>query len=197
MKKKIKLILIITGIILSIIILDTIQARILKNSPLISKKEQLPNNDSWVDKGILMDTYYCIKEKDIVTVSWHFKTTKFTCPIDNTIEENNLENISIAIKEGTLTKTGAVIIITDLNEITNTYNEFFRIDKKEQNKWIELTPIINNYGFNEIGYFVDKNNKLELEHNWKWLYGSLDKGKYRLVKEVNNKYFFVEFKIDN
>ena len=197
MKKKIKLILIITGIILSIIILDTIQARILKNSPLISKKEQLPNNASWVDKGILMDTYYCIKEKDIVTVSWHFKTTKFTCPIDNTIEENNLENISIAIKEGTLTKTGAVIIITDLNEITNTYNEFFRIDKKEQNKWIELTPIINNYGFNEIGYFVDKNNKLELEHNWKWLYGSLDKGKYRLVKEENNKYFFVQFKIDN
>lgn len=83
MKKSLKLILIIVGVLLGIILLDTGQAIIFKNSPFISWKENLEDNDSWVYKGILMDTYYCTKESDIVTVSWHFKTSKFTCPVDN------------------------------------------------------------------------------------------------------------------
>lgn len=79
-----KIILIIIGVIVSMILLDTLQAIIFKNSPIISWKEELEDDDSWVDKGILMDTYYCTKEKDMVTVNHHFKTSKFTCPVDNT-----------------------------------------------------------------------------------------------------------------
>lgn len=83
MRKSIKVIIIIISILFGIILLDTIQARIFKNSPFISWKEELEDNDSWVYKGILIDTYYCVEEKDMVTVSWHFKNSKFTCPIDN------------------------------------------------------------------------------------------------------------------
>lgn len=32
---------------------------------------------------IIIDTYYCTFEKDIQSVSWHFKGSKFSCPIDN------------------------------------------------------------------------------------------------------------------
>lgn len=88
MKKYLKIILIIIIVLMSIILLDSIQARILKNSPIISWKEKLADNDSWVDKGLIIDTYYCTKEKDIVTVSWKFKRNKFTCPIDNEIYNN-------------------------------------------------------------------------------------------------------------
>lgn len=201
MNNPIKTILIFIIYIIVIILIDTIQARLFKNSPIISWKDTLSNKDSWVDKGIIMDTYYCTKERDIITVSWHFKTSKFTCPIDDdniTLDKNNkaLKNISMIIKDGTLTKTGATIIITDLNETKNTYGEFYRIDKLGNNTWSELNPIIENYGFNSIGYFVDENNKLELSHNWEWLYGKLENGKYRLVKEVNYKYFSVEFEIE-
>ena len=83
-----KLIIILT-LIIGIIILDTIQARILKNSPIISWKEELSNSDSWVDKGIIINTYYCVKERDIVTVSWHFKTSKFICPKNDKEEKYN------------------------------------------------------------------------------------------------------------
>ncbi len=82
MKKSLKIILTILIILISIITLDTIQARLFKNSPIISWKEKL-NQDSYVDKGILMDTYYCIWDKDLVTVSWHLKTSKFTCPLSD------------------------------------------------------------------------------------------------------------------
>lgn len=83
MRKILKVSLLIIVILIGIVLLDTLQARLFKNSPFISWKENLEDDDSWVDKGILIDTYYCTKEKDIVTVSWKFKTSKFTCPIDN------------------------------------------------------------------------------------------------------------------
>ena len=83
MKKSLKIILIVIIILIGLILLDTLQAIIFKNSPIISWKEELSDADSWVDKGILIDTYYCTEEKDIVTVSWEFKGSKFTCPIDN------------------------------------------------------------------------------------------------------------------
>lgn len=83
MKKNVKIILIVIGVLVGLVLLDTLQARILKHSPIISWKEELSDDDSWVDRGILIDTYYCTKEQDIVTVSWKLKGNKFTCPIDN------------------------------------------------------------------------------------------------------------------
>ena len=203
MNNTIKNIITIILIIIGIILLDTIQARIFKNSPIISKRESLPDNDSYVDKGILINTYYCTKEKDIVTVSWHSKKSKFTCPIDNVYEiENeykveNIDGITMTIKEGTLTNTSATIIITDTTNNENVYGSYYRIDKYEFDKWNELDIIYeDNYAWISIGYLVDKDNKLEMDMNWLELYGELDKGTYRIVKEVNNKYFSVEFQID-
>lgn len=83
MKKIFKVLLLIIVILIGIVLFDTLQASLFKNSPFISWKENLEDDDSWVDKGILIDTYYCTKEKDLVTVSWKFKTSKFTCLIDN------------------------------------------------------------------------------------------------------------------
>lgn len=199
MKKILKTILITIIIILTVILLDTIQARIFKHSPIISYRQSLEDKDSYVDRGILIDTYYCTKEKDIVTVSWKFKTSKFTCPIDEIYisEIVNPEGISMIIKEGSLTKTTATIIIIDTTGKDNTYGSSYRIDEFINNKWSPREIIFKgNHGWTSIGYLVGDDNKLEMNMNWEKLYGELDKGKYRIVKEVNNKYLFVEFQID-
>ena len=86
MKKIVKTILIIISLLVGIILFDTLQARILKNSPLISFKQKL-GGDNYVNRGLLIDTYYCVKEKDIVTISWEFKTSKFDCPVYSIDEE--------------------------------------------------------------------------------------------------------------
>lgn len=104
MKKSVKIILTVIVVIIGLIVLDTIQARVLKNSPIISWKENLEDADSWVDRGILMDTYYCTEEQDIVTISWKFKTSKFTCPIDN-VSIDELNNINAKIIEYFLSTT--------------------------------------------------------------------------------------------
>ena len=203
MKKKIKIILIIITIVILFIILDTIIAIIFKNSPALSLRTYLLDDDSYVDKGILINTYYCTKEEDIVTISYHHKKSKFTCPIDNKTDLNEISGVWMKIKKGTLTETGATIIITDLSGKNNIYGEEYRIDKLENNKWKELPVVVKgNYGWNSIGYHTGKDNKLELEINWEWLYGKLNKGTYRIVKStstkhsMNEKYFSTEFIIE-
>lgn len=118
-------------------------------------------------------------------------------------ELNEVDNVSMEIMEGTLTKEGASVIITDLNKDKNGFGLYYRIDKKENDEWKPLEIVCDNCAFNEPAYFVDRNNKLVFHMNWKKLYGTLDKGYYRIVKDIcvgefceSHKYFSVEFKID-
>lgn len=111
--------------------------------------------------------------------------------------ENHLTDCTMEIKEGTLTTKGATIVITDHSKKKNTYGEWYRMDKKKGKKWVELKPIVEEYAFNMIGYNMDENDQLVLEVNWEWLYGSLEPGTYRLVKEgPNNTTLTAEFKIE-
>jgi hypothetical protein len=83
MNKISKIILIIIIIFIGFVIVDTIQARIFNHSPFLSiRYNNLADEDSYVDRGILIDTYYCVKEKDMAKVEWHFKGNNFTCPIE-------------------------------------------------------------------------------------------------------------------
>ncbi len=112
----------------------------------------------------------------------YVKKNSGTCTIVKDRELDELVNISI--KEGTLTKTGATIIITDNNPNKIIYGTSFYIEKYENSDWHEVMPINNNYGFNDMAYYVDENGKLELEQNWEYIYGKLNKGIYRIVKDV-------------
>ena len=118
--------------------------------------------------------------------------------IKSDAELNELEDVSMTIKEGTLNRDGATIIITDTSDDDNMYGESYRIDKKVNDTWEEKDIVVKgNYGWNSIGYRVDENDKLEMDINWKWLYGTLEDGEYRLVKNVLEKYFSVEFEISS
>lgn len=118
---------------------------------------------------------------------------------------DQLENVSMKIKEGTLTKTGATVIITDTSNADHTYGLEYRIDKMENNEWIPLKMKPEKYGWKLIGYHVDENNQLEMEHDWDFLYGELEEGHYRLVKnmslpengEMVTHEFSAEFTIDD
>lgn len=216
MKSKIKTIKIIFLTIICIILIDTFQAVIFKNSPLIGvRNEYLADADSYVDIGILVDTYYCVKEKDMVNVIVLSKFSKFDCPVDNeincpltppneyvpTMEFEESDVMSMSIKEGTLTKDGCTIIVRDIGEEKSVYGEEYRIDEYVDGQWKHSEIVLkDNYGWNLIGYFTDENGR-DMKINWKWLYGSLGKGHYRIVKSVVlspyvREYFSVEFDIE-
>ena len=99
------------------------------------------------------------------------------------------------LKDNTLTKSGATIIITDDNEIKYTYEEYYKLEKRIDHMWYEL-KLRGDAVFNEMGYLVDDNNELEMDIDWSKTYGNLTSGKYRIIKRIYDgeyKYFSVEF----
>ena len=65
------------------------------------------------------------------------------------------------------------------------YGEFFLLEQKFNNSWYEVPVIIDgNYGFNSIGYELSPGDSGEWEIDWDWLYGSLEAGQYRIIKDI-------------
>ena len=104
-----------------------------------------------------------------------------------------IENVSVSISDISL--TGATVIIKDTNEKPYTQGEWYKIEKEVDGKWYEVEPIIDNYGFNSIGYLPDENNEVKHEIDWEWLYGEMPVGSYRILKEMGGKYISIEFGI--
>ncbi len=103
MKKGVKITLIIIGILVSIIIIDTIQAKIFDNSPLLKIRDNLDGgNIDYIDKGILVNHYRCSNNEKVTT----WKKEKFACSkeeisiesvndkIVNFLENNNYSNFA-------------------------------------------------------------------------------------------------------
>lgn len=195
MKKWLKILFSVIGIIILLIALDLIWIFNF-NRPLFAIKEN--NRDSYnsVYRGLLYDTYNCI-EHSVPQIK--IKGTKFNCAFINFVENNeytktDIENVSIKISD--ISTTGAIVTIKDINGNSYTYGEWYKIEKLVNGEWKELRTIIDNYGFNSMGYLVDKDNEVKFVIDWEWLYGELPLGSYRILKEVNNQYISVEFGIE-
>lgn len=118
--------------------------------------------------------------------------------IDVNVNANEVKNVSMSIKKGTLTNTGANIVIIDTNTQKHTFDEEYRIDKKVNDRWEEVKRIDNNFAFKDIAWIVGDDNTITKNVNWEKLYGKLEAGQYRMVKKVNGKMFSaiqVEFEI--
>lgn len=63
--------------------------------------------------------------------------------------------------------------------------EWFLLEKTVNDEWqqLETNPLID-YAWHSIAYDIKKNDITELEVDWKWLYGELSPGFYRLSKEI-------------
>lgn len=164
MKRIFKIILIIILIITVTILIDTTQAIILKNSPILSRKEELIDNDSWIDKGLLIDTYHCVKEKDIITVNQKFKTSNFACPVDNVSSEYNETYDKVVMVDGKLYYyTGKESTIEARcgnmdGKITSNIN------------YNEIPTINNQANFDgDYGYQYADDNTIDLYINEKWI----------------------------
>ena len=118
------------------------------------------------------------------------------------IENNNKnEDISLLVKEDTITSKGATFILKNNSNKTYTYGAEYEIEIKENSEWskIELdTPL----SWNELLYLIKPNITSELNIDFMIGYGELSTGKkYRFVKKVREEYkkddifLYAEFEI--
>ncbi len=78
MKKEFKIIFIVLGVIVSIIVLDTLQAKLLNHSPLFKVRLNLDGGGTdYIDKGFFVNHFYCANHEEKTL----FKSAKYTCPL--------------------------------------------------------------------------------------------------------------------
>lgn len=91
--------------------------------------------------------------------------------------------VSLRVKEGSLTKSKATLILENHTDNDYLYGNPFSIEKEENGNWYKLKPI-NELSFDLIAYILKAKDSLEIELDWKYGYGELSAGKYRIIKDV-------------
>lgn len=108
------------------------------------------------------------------------------------------EEISMTIKEGTLTPSGATVVITDkVERETGVINDYYFLAKQNGEKWEELEVKKRP---NTVNLAFEKEQVREKEIDWSEKYGDLPAGTYRLVMERKFKIFLdrlYDFKRNN
>ena len=139
MNKSLKITLIVLGVLVSVIILDTIQAKIFDNSPLLKIRDNLDGGNSYyIDKGIFVNYYHCNNDEDVTTWKW----TKFTCHVD----ENSNNDVPSE---------------NELKEINNKIiNYFMSSDKDYDNCSFNYVDLTNNV---VVVGLVDNSNEMQEE----------------------------------
>lgn len=112
-------------------------------------------------------------------------------------KSRTIKNITLEVKEDTITKTGATFIITNKNDYRWSYSEKYVIQVKKLGVWINQ-PMV---GRNIVSLVVPMvpNGTYQIKANWSKLYGELEKGHYRYgiaMDTRRNEYVFAEFTIE-
>ena len=98
---------------------------------------------------------------------------------------NNLDGVTMTVKKGTTSPTGLTVVIENNSGSQCIYGEYFELEKKINESWYKVPVTIDgNYGFHSIGYDLSSGGSKEWEVDWNWLYGSLEPGKYRIIKDI-------------
>ncbi|MBO5999531.1 MAG: hypothetical protein J6P87_07565 [Lachnospiraceae bacterium] len=66
------------------------------------------------------------------------------------------------------------------------YGDDFVLEKQvDEDFYEELPPVIDNAAFNDIGYTILPDAENDWAVNWKWLYGEIEPGDYRIRKSIS------------
>lgn len=102
MKKTTKIIVIVIVTLLILLVIDTIQAKVFNNGIVIKITEEYNGETlTKLDKGVLVDTYFCSNGAKKTVFKWE----NYTCPSSETAEENN-SNKQNEIKWEEITEDG-------------------------------------------------------------------------------------------
>jgi len=90
--------------------------------------------------------------------------------------------VTLSIKDGSLTKTGAILVLKNNSDVTIQYGYPYEIEIKKYDKWHKINVELN---FILPAFSLKTNEIKELELNWENGYGTLASGDYRIIKNID------------
>ena len=111
-----------------------------------------------------------------------FDINKKEKEINKELSQWKTKNVKITVKEDSITKTSADIIIEDKNENPVSWGMNFVIQRAgDNNIWVDMiTKEIVTWA--EIAMKPNENGITEMQLDWSKIYGELSSGTYRIVK---------------
>jgi hypothetical protein len=98
---------------------------------------------------------------------------------------NNLEGVMMTVQEETVSPTGLTVILENNSDQQCIYGEHYVLEKKVNQGWYQVPVVVEgDYGFVDIGYDLPPGAEEAWDVDWEWLYGSLETGEYRIVKDI-------------
>ena len=98
---------------------------------------------------------------------------------DIIISEND---VTMTIKDGTLTATSATIILTNNSDKDFQYGNPYEIEIKKDGEWHKINVELN---FTLPAFDLKAGESKEIKLGWKVGYGKLASGTYRIIKHVS------------
>lgn len=109
---------------------------------------------------------------------WHI----FAC------NENSYDGVSMKVIEASPAK----LTLELSNHIRKDliYGEYFTIEyyDSETSQWLPVDKIVENGAFPELAYLLKAADTSTVEVDFEWLYGTLNPGKYRIIKDIIDSY---------
>lgn len=152
--------------------------------------------------SIIAIVIICISIFIIINQASNKIENKTTNNLDNNVIENieteqSVDNVSMYIKEDSLTPKGATIVIEDKNKKVYNYSDGYFIEVLKDDKWIKLDE--NEKFWNDFVYVLDESGILSMQLDWTKEYGTLANNKYRIGMVIGNEQIqdniYAEFEI--
>ncbi|MFR7544847.1 MAG: immunoglobulin-like domain-containing protein [Clostridia bacterium] len=152
--------------------------------------------------SIIAIVIICISIFIIINQASNKIENKTTNNLDNNVIENieteqSVDNVSMYIKEDSLTPKGATIVIEDKNKKVYNYSDGYFIEVLKDDKWIKLDE--KEKYWNDFAYAPNENGILSMKLDWTKKYGTLENNKYRIGKLIGNEQnqdnIYAEFEI--
>ena len=102
-------------------------------------------------------------------------------------EDCVVDSAKVVVSVGDVNPWGATVFFDQYDNTVEEElltGEHFALDRRDGDEWIPVDPIITEYGFNDIGYLIQKGGITHQMYAWTWLYGKLEPGQYRIHVQV-------------
>ena len=95
--------------------------------------------------------------------------------------------LTLSVKD--VTSTGVTLVCAKSGGNSTgrlTCGTDYRLLVSEDGKWKNVPTVIEEYGWDDMGYRITDEKAAEFILSWEWLYGTLPAGNYRLAKEFSD-----------
>lgn len=192
MKKNKKILIIVLGVLIGVVLIDSFQAKVFNNKPILRLTKDV--NGGYLNKkniGVLVDNYVC-NDGEVKTV---FKWEKYSCikeeekyvRIDKKSDVTITDKmVSLKIKEGTLFDSSVSYILENNSKKEVNISDSVWLEKEQDGKWYTLKVKKSNKEFEMNLLLLGLVPGAQTEQSMTFhTYGKLTPGKYRIVKRMS------------